>query len=237
MNQDKLLSSYFFESSEPNGELVSYAAGYNSKIKTYNHAVKTLNNMGYDVLAFDYDPAVLQAGQPQYLLDVVDRAVEQVKDKSKDYQETVSMGVSLGGFIGYNVLKRIGSSSVGAFADCGVDFVPAIFNSGTLDDVAKAYQNNGYDQASLNRIWEPLDVEPSKATFPKDKSFIVFDGTRDKLIDFNEAKQNIEDWAAKGINVKQYPLKGLGHLLTGAYFVRHTKKIIGMAKEFHAQIG
>ena len=235
MSKKSLVRSQFFKASvQPNGELVCYAAGYGSKIKHYRQATTALRKLGYDVLAFEYDEAVLKAGQPQLLIDVVNDVLAQAKRKAKGYKEVMCMGVSLGGFVGYHMLKYISNASVGAFADCGVDFVPAIFNSRIFKKVAAAYIANGYSPADLDRIWEPLDAQPAKATFPKNKSFIVYDGTTDKIVRFKEAKQNIEAWAAKGIRVRQYPVRRRGHLRTALYYIRHTADIVAEAKQYHA---
>ena len=229
-----LVTSYFYQASNnANGELVCYVAGFKTKIKVYFRAINTLRNLGFDVLAFDYDPSVLDAGDPQILLDIVAIVTSHVSKKSKKYTQTLCMGVSLGSFISYNVQKRVANAYVGAYAVAGVDTANVIFGTRTFKEIAKAFRSNGYNGKKLNQAWKELDAEPPSATFPANKSFIAFDGTLDRVVKFSEATHNIKMWADKGIRVKQYVVKGRGHLLTVAYFIRHTKRIISLAKQHH----
>ena len=229
-----LVKSYFFKATgKPNGELVCYIAGFNTRNKSYEFANKTLQKMGYDVIFFNHHPAVLTAGNPQFLLDAADDISREVLQKSKTYSQVICMGVSLGTFLGYNVQKRVPKAHVGAFATGGVSFVPAVFSTRIFKKVAKAFTDNGYSREDLDKIWKPLDSDPAIGSFPPDKSFIVFDGMVDRIVRYKEAKRNIESWGKRGIRVKLYTLPRRGHLLTSIYFIRHTQEIVAKTKKHH----
>ncbi len=229
-----LVSSYFFGSqTDASKELVCYVAGFRTKVKTYQQAIASLQKLGYDVIAFEYLPTVLQSGDPQLLVQVIENITKQVIQRSKNYIETICLGVSLGSFIAYNVQKRVPNAYIGAYAAGGVSMSGAIFSQRGFKKIAQAFVDNGYDPEKLDKIWRPIDADPMTATFPKNKSLIVFEGTADKIVKYSEAQKNIKNWLEKGIRVKMYPVRGRGHLLTVLYFIRNTKRVLAKAKQHH----
>ncbi|HSX43870.1 MAG TPA: prolyl oligopeptidase family serine peptidase [Candidatus Saccharimonadales bacterium] len=230
---------YFFKATnKPNDELVCYVSAYGAKVSKFNLAITTLQKLGYDVIAFDYDSAVLTAGNPQILLDIIKDVTDHLQKKSNNYKQTICMGASLGAFIAYSAQKSVDNAFIGAYAAAGVDPMNAFFSARSFKKIATAFLSNGYDKIKLGKAWSSLDVDPSRAnfSFPANKSFIAFDGTTDRIVKYKEAKQNVAYWTSRGIHVKLFPVVGRGHLLTVIYFVRNTRRIVAKAKQHHRSV-
>ena len=54
-----------------------------------------------------------------------------------------------------------------------------------------------------------------------------------KIVNYKEAKDNIDNWIKQGIRVKQHTVRGRGHLLTAIYYIKNTAKVVAEAKRHH----
>ena len=231
----KLITGYFYPaSSSKKSGLVCYVVGFGGRVEQYKKAINTLNKLGYDVKMYEYLREVLTAGDPQLLLSIIDDITAEIDIMTKNYNDVICAGISLGSFIAFNVQKRIQKANVGMYADAGISVAHAIFTARVFKNIAVTYTKHGYTEESLAKAWHLIDIKPCDPyKLAANKSLIIYNGGRDRVVRLKDAKANIDAWRAEGTRVKQIIKPPLGHIATGFWFIRNTKKALETAQTFH----
>lgn len=235
--QMKLVTGYTFASNKVQKlGLVCYVVGYGGHIKQYSKAVKTLNNMGYDVQIYEYVKDVFTSGDPALLSKIIDDITTEINDMSTGCNEVVCAGVSLGSFIAFNVQKRVTKAFVGVYADAGISVAHAIFTAKVFSSVAETYSKNGYDEESLAHAWHLIDIKPRDPyKLAANKSLVIYSGGRDNIVRLGDAKANLDAWRAEGTRIKQIVKPLFGHIATGYWFIKNTKRAFKVAQVYHVE--
>ncbi len=225
--------SVFFEAIGPrNNQLVCYVVGFTAKVNQFKYSIKKLQKRGYDVMAFDYDNAVLLDGDPQKILDLMDHITEHIEEKADKYDSIICMGVSLGAFIAFNVQRRIPKALVGAYATAGIAVSEGIFWMKTFEPVRDALIKNGYNKEKLAEVWKEIEIREGDRLL-NDKSFVIVNGTIDRVVDYKAATKQMKSWHDEGVKVKLFRKRGLGHTATILWYIFNTDKMLNRALHNH----
>src|SRR5688572_4419638 len=87
---------------------VYYITGYGGKLGIYAPHIYSFVLKGFRVVAFEYDKAILNAGEPKILLQILQELEKIIKEDKKSRRVVGVYGVSLGTFIGLNVMVACG---------------------------------------------------------------------------------------------------------------------------------
>lgn len=98
-------SVHKFEPKTPNGKTILYMHGHGGHIWQAKRQIKILQQEGYMVIALDFTFTILSTN-PQDLVELIDEVDEFIQREKLIYSELLVVGISLGGLIGYNMLRR-----------------------------------------------------------------------------------------------------------------------------------
>jgi hypothetical protein len=229
------INGYTYSSASLNKKgIVCYVVGYGGNISSYTPAIKQLQRLGYDIRIYEYTKTVFTLGNPEILLQIIDRITIEIEALSINYEEVVCMGVSLGSFIAFNVQKRISNAFYGVYADAGISVAHAIYTARVFRKVALAFTTNGYTEETLSKAWHLIDIKPKDPyKLATDKSLTIFTGLSDRVVNAKVAKTNMDIWNAHGTRVKFITKRGFGHLTMGIWFIRNAGKALKIAERFH----
>lgn len=222
-----MIRSVLYTSDASNRKLACLVAGFAGKIRHFTKAISDLQAAGYDVMAFEYDNALLDKGEPAYLHDAVAYITARLEKLAPDYDEVLCTGVSLGAYIAINVQRRCKRATWGVYGTAGVLVSQVVFNARVFYKIKKGFVAKGYDEASLCEAWQPLDSkEPG---LHKDQKLLIVIGGSDKIVRHIEAVHVLEAWKEQGVNVAYFTKRSLGHSSTIRWYKNNMGEMLRRA--------
>lgn len=89
----------------PTGKTILYMHGYGGFTWQAKRQLKVLQGAGYSIIALDFT-YVLRAHNPQELIDLMDEVDAFMQNEKLIDKELLIVGISLGGLVGYNMIRR-----------------------------------------------------------------------------------------------------------------------------------
>jgi pimeloyl-ACP methyl ester carboxylesterase len=183
-----------------NGLNIVYLLGYGGSIWHSKRHLRMLKNEGYTLLAMDFRD-VLKNRDPQDLISVMDEVDKVLQSQGLVAPNTIILGVSMGGLIGFNMLRRHKELNK-----------LLIITGGNMALIPKSYKQKWpISYAELEKIWEKVNIYTPPGTV-KDKRITMVLPSRDKMIDPNEVTDELKRLALYN-SVKVVRPKG-GHFRT-----------------------
>jgi len=184
----------------PNGLNIVYMLGYGGSIWHSRRHINMLKNEGYSLLVMDFRD-VLKNRNPQDLITVMDEVDEVLQRRQLIAKNTLIVGVSMGGLIGFNMLRRHKILNK-----------LMIITGGNMALIPKSYKQKWpVSYAELEKIWEGVNIYTPPGTV-RDKYITMVLPSRDKMIDPNAVADEL-DRLAEYNSVKVIRPKG-GHFRT-----------------------
>lgn len=207
--------SQTYPTSKQRTGVVFFLCAHDTKLKYYKFAITQLLKRGYDIVGYEFDPAVVHAGDPSLVITLIQDMREEIERVlASDYADTsVEVGLfgnSIGTFIAYNILDIP-----------RVDWV--IMNTGgnlaqgfwMLPRARRGFEAKGVSLKQLEQAWHA--VQSPGWNNPKDKRVLLLAGTADKLATPEDALTAHEYMLSHGVNSKFIKIRRLNHQSTLLY--------------------
>jgi pimeloyl-ACP methyl ester carboxylesterase len=98
-------STQFIQAARPGGKTIVYMLGYGGYAWQAKRHLKVLRAAGYNLFVLDFRD-VLKRRDPQDLLTLVDEVSAALAEQKLINKDTILVGISLGGLVGYNLIRR-----------------------------------------------------------------------------------------------------------------------------------
>lgn len=206
--------------------------GYGGKIKSYRSVIKTLNDRGFTVVAYEHNSSVLTSGNPQDLLNLVDGICNDFAAKAVGYKKIICIGASAGAGLCFALQRRMPVIQYGIYAVAGMSGKDALA-SPLFYFVRKKFEKQGFNAARLNSLWQEIDVSPDQPP-KRDVSFVMVLGKRDKLISYEKALATLQAWQEAGVPIKIITRPNLGHIGTVRWYKQHIDELLDEAEQLTA---
>lgn len=207
-----------------NAKTIYYFTGYGSTIKQMWLHIKILQLMGFRIVAFQYKKTILNSGNPSLIVDSIDYIFEIIKRDRLNHRISGIYGVSLGSFIGFNLLKRTDITKA-IFNTGGVSVANTIWSKTALATEKDAYIRSGYCKKKLQEIWSDID---NIGDCGKDKEIILMISEGDEVLSPKESVANYKKWLRSGVDAELIVSKWLKHgpvIVCNLFRLSMTKKI------------
>ncbi len=89
----------------PNGKTILYMHGHGGRTWQAKRQLKVLQTAGYSVIALDFN-FTITSPDPQHLISLVDEVDNFISQHELLKDGLIIVGISLGGLIGYNMVRR-----------------------------------------------------------------------------------------------------------------------------------
>lgn len=155
---------------ETNGLNLVYMLGYGGHIWHSKRHLKLLLKKGFTIYALDFRD-VLRRRNPQDLLTLMDEVDELLQKKHLINKMTLMLGVSMGGLVGFNMLKRHEELKT-----------LLVITGGNMALIPKYYRQKwpvSYDE--LAELWAPVNIY-TKPGEVKNKYIAMALPSRDQVI-------------------------------------------------------
>jgi predicted esterase len=199
-------------------------AGYRGRINGYKKIIKTLNNRGYSVIAYEHSPAVLTGGDPQQLLNLVSQICNDFAKRAADYHEIICIGASIGAGLCFAVQRKVPHVKFGIFAGAGVSPPESIFDVPLFYFVRKKFGKQGFTADELKKAWKDIDILPSKPL--SQTPFIMVLGKNDRIVTYDKALTTLHAWQRTGQRIKIITKPGLGHIQIIRWYKKHIDALL-----------
>lgn len=166
----------------PNGLDLIYMHGYGGRLWQAKRHLSVLRKAGYKILALDFSYR-LDTFNPQDLIDLIDEVDGLLKTKGLIKQSTLIIGISLGGLVGLNLLRR----------HVELDKLLAITGGDITHLPSKRSLKNNWKltRKELSVRWSGVNMYSKQDEFCN-KHMIMMLPVRDKIIDPQEVKTELE---------------------------------------------
>jgi hypothetical protein len=188
---------------------IYYLTGYGGTLKRYAPHIRTFVAAGFRVVAFGYDKAVLNTGDPARLIEVLHELVKAINQDKKNHAVAGVYGASLGSWLGANVLVLC-DLHAGLFNTGAGSIVRAVWDNPRFRAEKQAFQERGHTRKSLQRAWGAYEFPPESRRW-RGKHALIMSSTGDKVIGIDEVRHNVRSWQNSGDDVRLIVTKRLGH--------------------------
>jgi len=173
-------------------------AGYRGTIRGLKRAVQTLNARGYTVTAYAHPSHVLRSGNPHDLLELINAIHKDALAKTRDFDEVLCAGVSVGAGIGMSLQRQYPMRfRRGVYAGNGVSPSQNIFEAPLFYFVRRAFRRDGYDATKLHALWQSHEITPGNPV-PAPAGFVMALGKRDAIVRHRKAIDTLQAWQRNG---------------------------------------
>ncbi len=163
----------------PNGLHIVYMLGYGGAIWHSKRHINLLKNEGYELLVMDFRD-VLKNRDPQDLISVMDEVDNVLQERKLIVKTTLIVGVSMGGLIGFNMIKRHKE----------LDKL-LVITGGNMALIPKSYKQKWpISYAELDKVWEGVNIYTPPGSV-RGKSITMVLPSRDKMINPNEVADEL----------------------------------------------
>lgn len=191
----------------PENPTVEYFTPYGTTFRTMKPHIWLLARMGLFVHGYEYDRAIMNAGDPDLLPNTIDAIQRKVEDDIGSGEVRGIYGASLGAFIGFNILRRTTIDRMILNTGC-VSAVETLWTNPGLAEEKQAYIDAGYTKDDLAERWRDIDGE---AEPPRGKKVILMASTDDNMFSFEEAREYFNTWAPDCAQAELIVSKRLRH--------------------------
>lgn len=190
---------------------IYYVNGYGDggTIRKFRPHTWLLGLLGFRIMAFEYGNAILNAGDPTKLPEAIRTIADLIRQDMKSHKTAGIYGVSLGSFIGLNLLSLCDIEK-GMFNTGGVSVTKTIWDNPHLTKEKAAFVSNGYARASLEKHWASYEVNEDASRL-QHKTILLMISTGDTVLPYVEAARNATAWHRAGIRVSLVTSRGMGH--------------------------
>jgi len=195
-----------YPSKRPSDKHAFVLCGFGGSIWQLKRLISVLNRDGYNVRALDFSEDVLSKGDPELLPALTHEVVTLAEARQRELNRPVLLvGVSLGALMSVNVLRR------SKLYDTAV-----LITGGDIVKVAqRLYGPKVWPQAydELASIWQDVNMYTEPALLRGKHALMVLP-TRDKLIDPEDVRAEVEKQQAAGNDLQLLERGNFGHLGT-----------------------
>jgi predicted esterase YcpF (UPF0227 family) len=188
---------------------IYYLIGYGSRITQLKFHIRTLVLAGYRVVAFEYDKSILNNGNPAMLIQALDDLVATINHDKKKHKVAGLYGISLGSWLGANVLVRCGIQS-GMFNTGAGNMVRVVWESSHFATEKKAFQQHGHTRESLQEAWGAHEFTPEGRRW-QGKHALIMSSAGDEVLDIHQVRHNIQSWQKSGDDIHWLVSRRLRH--------------------------
>ncbi|HUD05707.1 MAG TPA: alpha/beta hydrolase [Candidatus Saccharimonadales bacterium] len=186
----------------PTGKTILYMHGYGGFNWQAKRQLKVLREAGYSIIALDFT-YVLRAHNPQELIDLMDEVDTFMQNEKLIDKELLIVGISLGGLVGYNMLRRHKElTKLLVITGGNISLLPS------KKSLKKKWK---ITREQLADRWHEINMYTPAGRL-KDKHIIMMLPVRDKVINPNEVLAEL-DIQKQYNNIKLLMTKG-GHYRT-----------------------
>lgn len=165
----------------PNGKTIIYMVGYGGRTWQAKRHLKVLRDQGYALFVMDFQD-ILKNHDPQDLISLMDEVSSRLEKEHLVTKDSVIVGVSLGGLVGYNLIKRYAALNKLLVVTGGdMTHIPS------RRALQKKWQ---LSRAELSQLWQHVNIYTPVGQM-RDKHIIMLLPKRDKVIDPNEVAKEI----------------------------------------------
>jgi esterase/lipase len=215
---------------EGSDKLACVVAGYRGKIKGYRRVIETLNNHGYNVVAYEHSPAVLTSGDPQKLIDLVNGINNDFSERIIGYKIIICVGASIGAGLCFALQAQFPTITSGIYAAAGVSPPENVFEAPLFYFVRKKFAKAGIDPQKLKKLWQDVDIVPEKP-LNLTNPFLMVLGKKDKIVNYQKALVTLHKWQATGKPITIMTKNNLGHAGTIRWYKKHFEELLVEAEK------
>lgn len=173
-----------FQTLEPtvsNGKKIIYMLGYGGYAWQAKRQISLLRELGYRLLVIDFRD-VLKRHNPHDLVTLMDEVSELASEKGFITPKTMIVGVSLGGLVGYNLIRRHNElNKLLVITGGDMTHIPS----------ARALRKRWkMDRKALAGHWKDVNIYTPVGGL-RDKHVVMLLPKRDRVIDPNEVRGEI----------------------------------------------
>lgn len=191
---------------------IYYLLGNAGRTRMYSPHIVLLSLFGYRIVAFEYEATVLSSGEPERLLHVLKEITEVVKKDQAKRQVAGLYGVSLGTFLGMNVMARTGIKK-GMFNTGPANLVQVIWDATGFTPIKDSFKMNGYNRQDLTKAWQEISV-PAILNLLEGSEILNMNSQDDHIITFDNYQATERLLVDRGIAVRRITTKRYGHVVT-----------------------
>ena len=209
---------------EGSKKLACVITGYGGKIKHYQGVIRTLNEQGFTVIAYEHSLSVMTSGNPYDLLNLVDGTCADFASKLAGYKKIICVGASAGAGLCFAMQRRMPAIRYGIYAVAGMSGKDAL-KSPLFYLVRKRFSRRGFNTDRLNDLWREIDVSADEPP-SQGLSFVMVLGKRDRVVTYEKAMVTLHAWQAAGVPIKIITKPKLGHLGTIKWYKQHIDELL-----------
>lgn len=204
---------------------IYYLTGYGMKIRQIGLHIHIMVWQGYRVMAFEYDRAVLDGGQPKLLVDAIDHVMETIRNDVTSHKAAGVYGISLGTIFAHDVLKIEGIDKV-IFSAGGSCILRAVWDVPNDGPARRHFVTNGFDRAEVEQGWKGYDLEAKPEDLTGKKALILV-SKADKVIPYKYVLESLEVWKKGSGQLEVVTSSWMSHfmlIIRNLFRVRRTAK-------------
>lgn len=208
MAQPKLVEYRIFGSDRR--PTIYYVVGFRARINQFIIPIQVLKLAGYRIVAFQVDPRVLMAGDPELLGQALDELMQIVRHDMPGRKIAGTYGISLGSFFALNILTLDRVDKI--FMNTGGGSVlQAVWEMPVLMPERQAFEDNGYSREDVGRYWNPIDISQNIHKI-SGKTMLANASYADEYIPIKDVLRHVEDWQKAGVKAQIILVKHLSHI-------------------------
>lgn len=188
---------------------IYYFVGHAGTISQFLKHIKFLQKNGFRIVAFEYDPLILTAGEPDRLLKVFDELLQAVQNDMSGRKVAGIYGISLGTFLGFNILARTEIKRA-LFNTGPAKLARIVWETEAFTQAKAMFIKNGFEQKDIDQIWKDLEP-PSIAPGLTGKDIICMNSTGDEVVTPPIYRQAITLLKDGGVKIELIESKRFGH--------------------------
>jgi len=217
---------------KPTRPTIYYLTGYGGKVTQFSAHIRTLVLSGYRVVAFEYDKAILNGGDPHLLIASLHDIVKIINQDKKQRTIAGVYGMSLGSWLGANVLVMCNIRS-GMFNTGAGNMVRVLWENEHFKQEKKAFQQHGHTKASLQEVWGPYEFTHDGRRW-HGKHALIMSSKGDEVLDIAEVQHNIQSWQKGGDDIQWMVHRNFRHMpviIRNMFRIRRTPKFFKEARK------
>lgn len=179
------------------------------KIRQFLVHIFVLRLLGFRVMAFEINPAVLMDGDPKLLKKALNEFMRHVARDSSQAKVAGAYGISLGSFFALNAgtlpnIRKVFLNTGGG------SIVRAVWDMEVLRPIKRGFEKNGYDRKAMKKHWNPIDMSQNIERLAG-KEVLANASYADEYIPIYDVMPLVKEWQAKGIKTRLYLSRRLNH--------------------------
>lgn len=207
---------------------IYYFTGYNTTVKQFRTHIRLLQLCRFRVVAFDYQPKVLDGGNPELMVQAVEHTLTIVKSDAEDNPVAGSYGISLGTVFAYNTL-RVASVNKLLLSAGGASMLSAVWDVDYVGLVRRNFEKNGYERAVVKRVWDAVDIQEN-SPLVDGAHVLAMISRADQTIPYDMTVRLLDTWGTADVRVLA------GRFRHGVTIVLNTLHLIKTVRFFRGSV-